>query len=139
MGMMYHVDKTALRKIYERYAIRRYKINSKTWMMVQIDGCKVREIVIDEMKDIIRRHFDSLPVTINNTPKHIIQNQLEDRLMCEMPCMNMPFPTPPCAVSEMISSVMITAFGLDLSLYPCSRKPIVLQIESKFLIFSSVI
>lgn len=80
MGIMYHVDKTALRKIYERYAIRRYKINSKTWMMVQIDGCKVREIVIDEMKDIIRRHFDSLPVTINNTPKHIIQNQLEDRL-----------------------------------------------------------
>lgn len=79
-GTQYHVDKTALRRIYERYGIRRYKITEKGWIMTQIDGCKVREINVDHIRDIIRRHFDSLPAIINNTPKHIIQNQIEDRL-----------------------------------------------------------
>lgn len=80
-GDSYHVDKTALRKIYEKYAINRYEINENTWIMVKINGGIVHELNQDGIRNIIREHFKNIQAdVINGHPKHLIQNQIEDRL-----------------------------------------------------------
>jgi transcriptional regulator CtsR len=76
----FKIDKQLLRDFYVKNGIHRYKLNNQTWMIVQVLNGIVKEITIDNIRDIIREHFEKLPKEIDGTRKSIIQQAIEDQL-----------------------------------------------------------
>ena len=63
---------------FTRKGIYRYKLDSHNWIMVYIKDSIVEEITTDNIRDIVRLHFDQLPKDLDGIDKEKILQQIQN-------------------------------------------------------------
>jgi hypothetical protein len=74
------IDSEALKEYYQRHGIYRFWIDKKTWMMIQEDNFKIKEIGEDKIRDHVNEYFESLPDKIDNFSKSYILKTIQDEM-----------------------------------------------------------